>query len=109
MRSPIHGVCCISRVLLIRGVCTYLAGDPFPFGLGPGEEAVANPGLLLPALVNLEKVYIRRQILAGWLGLCDRNSALVLVYSMLAVNESPVPDGLFFSSARSGATGTKAQ
>ncbi|MDF0555134.1 ShlB/FhaC/HecB family hemolysin secretion/activation protein [Kamptonema sp. UHCC 0994] len=93
LRSPIQEFAVSLGFTYQRGR-TYLAGDPFPFGLGPGEEG-SNTGVTTTSVIKIGQDYIRRDPRGAW-ALRSQFSIGTGLFDA-TVNESPVPDGLFFS------------
>ncbi|WP_019487719.1 ShlB/FhaC/HecB family hemolysin secretion/activation protein [Kamptonema formosum] len=93
LRSPIQEFAVSLGFTYQRGR-TYLAGDPFPFGLGPGEEG-SDTGVTTTSAIKIGQDYIRRDPRGAW-ALRSQFSIGTGLFDA-TVNESPVPDGLFFS------------
>lgn len=93
LRSPIQEFAVSLGFTYQRGR-TYLAGDPFPFGLGPGEEG-SDTGVTTTSVIKIGQDYIRRDPRGAW-ALRSQFSIGTGLFDA-TVNESPVPDGLFFS------------
>ncbi|HLO50084.1 MAG TPA: ShlB/FhaC/HecB family hemolysin secretion/activation protein [Kamptonema sp.] len=93
MRSPIEEFAVSVGFTYQRGR-TFLAGDPFPFGVGPGEEG-SNKGVTTTSVIKIGQDYIRRDPRGAW-ALRSQFSIGTGLFDATS-NESPIPDGMFFS------------
>ncbi len=93
LRSPIQEFA-VSIGFSYQKGRTFLGGDPFPFGVGPGEEG-SDKGVTTTNVLKIGQDYIRRDPKGAW-ALRSQFSIGTGLFDATS-NDSPVPDGMFFS------------
>ncbi|OCQ93914.1 peptide ABC transporter permease [Oscillatoriales cyanobacterium USR001] len=93
LRSPIEEFA-VSIGFSYQKGRTFLAGDPFPFGIGPGDEG-SNKGVSSTSVIKIGQDYLRRDPKGAW-ALRSQFSIGTGLFDA-TTNNAPTPDGLFFS------------
>lgn len=94
IRSPIQEFA-VSIGFTYQWGRTFLAGEPFPFGLGPGEEGTEDVGITSTSVIKIGQDYIRRDVQGAW-ALRSQFSIGTGLFDA-TTNQGSTPDGQFLS------------